>query len=304
MRVWAVLCAHSLEAGEVREKIYVGERPPVRCRLCLKKRPEVTFRKQAHVIPASLGNRSLFCSDECDVCNSRFGEELDDALVRYLSPVRAISRLPGRSGFPKHKLQKHDSFIKFDDRTGFLNIKSDSDGKESAVSVQDNGDGHLSIKIRKQPYKLINVVKAITRLMLLGQPQITQEFESLRQWVCGERVAYGVRICSWMQYQGGRQISLLAERCMLANYCNAVRVVLGYPYMTTLISLSLDSIGHSGIHDNDLFEGLVGRLMMKSHDYRIVIDDATENEGWIDFDMSYERRHDRSPLPKMPNLFD
>jgi HNH endonuclease len=49
-----------------------------RCRFCGLRPPEATFRTQAHAIPASLGNRTLFTAHECDACNQAFGRGIEN----------------------------------------------------------------------------------------------------------------------------------------------------------------------------------------------------------------------------------
>ena len=39
------------------------------CRFCGQQMPEVTFDKEAHAIQDALGNKLLFCYEECDTCN-------------------------------------------------------------------------------------------------------------------------------------------------------------------------------------------------------------------------------------------
>lgn len=47
------------------------------CRFCRQSYPIVTFKKTAHAISESLGNKLLFCYEECDKCNENFGKSIE-----------------------------------------------------------------------------------------------------------------------------------------------------------------------------------------------------------------------------------
>lgn len=47
-----------------------------KCLFCLKTEPEVTFKKEAHIVPQSIGGEVL-SMHECDICNSHFGRTLE-----------------------------------------------------------------------------------------------------------------------------------------------------------------------------------------------------------------------------------
>lgn len=67
-----------------RNNLYVGE--PVRkkriCRFCGKGTPQVTFSECAHAIPEAIGNKHLFCNEECDKCNARL-HNVEDNLTHW-----------------------------------------------------------------------------------------------------------------------------------------------------------------------------------------------------------------------------
>lgn len=61
------------------------------CRYCGKSMPEVTFKKNAHTISHALGNVSYITNDECDTCNSIFGNTIEQEFVNYISVYRTIA---------------------------------------------------------------------------------------------------------------------------------------------------------------------------------------------------------------------
>ena len=82
------------DATEAQLRTTLGTRSPRKCSICGRgpnSAPPATFRKVAHVVPESLGNRWLTTYDECDDCNSRFGRELEDDLGKMTLPDRAMN---------------------------------------------------------------------------------------------------------------------------------------------------------------------------------------------------------------------
>jgi hypothetical protein len=58
--------------------------------------PEATFKNKAHLVPAGVGNRTLLASEECDGCNSMFGDSGDREIVELLAPFRTLLGVKGR----------------------------------------------------------------------------------------------------------------------------------------------------------------------------------------------------------------
>ena len=65
----------SVSSGKVFNGITSGER---RCRFCGRVLCETHFQKVAHAISVSLGNKKFICADECDECNEKFGQSLEN----------------------------------------------------------------------------------------------------------------------------------------------------------------------------------------------------------------------------------
>lgn len=63
------------------------------CRFCGKQYPEVTFNKDAHAIQDALGNRLLFCFEECDTCNHDLAP-IEDNFRKIMDFRRAMYHIP------------------------------------------------------------------------------------------------------------------------------------------------------------------------------------------------------------------
>ncbi|PEZ83888.1 hypothetical protein CN374_28115 [Bacillus cereus] len=63
------------------KRVIFGEKSSRKCMYCRKIRGETTFKKDAHVIPAGLGNRILFNYNECDTCNEHYFGNYENELA-------------------------------------------------------------------------------------------------------------------------------------------------------------------------------------------------------------------------------
>lgn len=79
----------------------VGEEDKAKriCRFCGRRMPEVTFDKVAHAIQEALGNKLLFCHEECDTCNQNLA--LTEENFRYLMDYRRAKFHIHRKGSSK-----------------------------------------------------------------------------------------------------------------------------------------------------------------------------------------------------------
>lgn len=72
------------------------------CRFCIQEYPNVTFRKEAHVIPQLLGNKNIIHDCECDSCNILFGT-YEDSFSKFLGMHRTTDFIKGQEGIPSFK---------------------------------------------------------------------------------------------------------------------------------------------------------------------------------------------------------
>ena len=75
------------------------------CLFCFNHAPDVGFHKIAHAISETVGNKILVSYFECDECNTRFGELLEDSLGKYMLPFKMITQVYGK----KNKLVAKDN---------------------------------------------------------------------------------------------------------------------------------------------------------------------------------------------------
>ena len=160
----------------------LGDKPPT-CRFCLRGKLEVTFGKDAHVVPAFVGNKVLFSRYECDDCNARFSEFEDD-LAKMTIRARAIGQVSKRKGFASLKPQGKKS--SFERGSGGVIIKQYAD--EGVFSV-DKGRSQLVASYGTQPFRPLGVYKALAKIAFtLLPPERLAEFEELRLWLLQQDV--------------------------------------------------------------------------------------------------------------------
>lgn len=72
------------------------------CRFCGKSYPEVNFDKIAHAVQDALGNKLLFCYEECDTCNHDLAP-IEDNFRKIMDFRRAMYHIPrkGTTSTPK-----------------------------------------------------------------------------------------------------------------------------------------------------------------------------------------------------------
>ena len=153
------------------KKIYIDERPDGKkiCRFCCKEEPEVTFKKVAHGISENIGNKRLILNEECDSCNSLFGETFEDSFGKYILPFKIVSQKFGKSNKLKHKTEE-GSFVEVRKSSSPLPELSESlrglimDTRDNKVLTMDESEKGFSLKIKRQNYNSFYVYKALEKM--------------------------------------------------------------------------------------------------------------------------------------------
>lgn len=167
------------------DEITLGPSKPRCCYWCPENDSKATFRKEAHVAPQGLGSPFLLTNEECDGCNAKFGQALDDPFVKFFSPLRALMQAPFRG-----KAIRHVSH----GRTGsnLFRIKGSSvvglELKNWDQSLQWDEEGRGKLSVKTQPLSLISVAKNMARMSLLVLDSVhRQDLTMVRDWVLGLR---------------------------------------------------------------------------------------------------------------------
>ena len=162
-------------------KSYLGDKNHKVCRFCGRDSKDVSFKKKAHAIPELLGNKTLFSYYECDECNQKFSQTLENNLSAYLSYYRALVGINGKRG--KVKFKQHDINMYTQDNMRYI----ESIGENGKVNIDENNHT-LSIKINRDPYIPIAVYKCFVKIALtLLDENDLDEVKWALQWVSEEK---------------------------------------------------------------------------------------------------------------------
>lgn len=93
------------------------------CRWCGMKPPTAEFKKNAHAISESLGNKNVFLCDECDNCNTYFGKTIEQQAQTFFQFCNTLFGIK----------KKHGGIPVITDKKGNL--------------LCNDGHGHLTIKV-------------------------------------------------------------------------------------------------------------------------------------------------------------
>ena len=131
------------------------------CRFCGRGTGETTFRKRAHVVPESLGNKSLLSLNECDVCNKFFADEYEDHLAKWFGPFRTVCQMHGKKGVPAYK--EENIRIEMGDRGLHFEITApelfrDISEQEGPIAFK------LPVSTPSQPYVPIRAAMALVKI--------------------------------------------------------------------------------------------------------------------------------------------
>lgn len=106
------LCMQFLSFGFDEIEEWTGESDATKrvCRFCGKSMPDVTFDKVAHSIQEALGNKLLFCYEECDTCNHDLSR-VEDQFRVLMDFRRSIFRIPRKGTTKAAKVVGKDFII-------------------------------------------------------------------------------------------------------------------------------------------------------------------------------------------------
>jgi len=90
---------------------YIGKTKNKVCRFCTLDETETTFNTIAHAIPECLGNKTIICLDECDNCNKKFAENLENHLAAITLQYRTINMIEGKKKIPSYQTQDQKAKI-------------------------------------------------------------------------------------------------------------------------------------------------------------------------------------------------
>ena len=173
--------------GDERLNIGVYNKAHRVCRFCGKSMPDVTFKEKAHAISEALGNKGLVCREECDECNRRFNETIEQDVIKLFHVQLLLLGVKGKNGTPTIKSEN-------------VSITKDTSSRETlgrdtlVLKVKDMPDTHdlkemvsfLSQKIVLQDSFFIpqNIYKCFCKYALaLVDSRYLKYFKDTISWI-------------------------------------------------------------------------------------------------------------------------
>ena len=181
---YRIIAQYAIDNSTVGAKQFIGSKVDRCCRFCGRDKTRTTFKKQAHVIPQAIGNRTLLSYDECDICNAQ-GGKLEDDFAKYLSILRpfAGTRIGGK-GSVKLKPGQH-SYVKGNCSDNSITVELNS--MDPCVKVERIDSNNLKITVKRPPLTVLNVAKTLGRMIWYVLPKEKLDcYKHLLEWLRGE----------------------------------------------------------------------------------------------------------------------
>jgi hypothetical protein len=196
------------------KKTFIGKEHPRKiCYFCGEQEGNASFKKEAHIIPESLGNRYLLSNEECDICNGRSGETIDTDFISAMTSFRFNARIRGKDGRIKIRHPARKSFIHTSTLDDEPRIEQ-YDGEDNIVRIID--DNTLEVKIFVPGHRPIGVPKQLARLGFFVSEKLRQECDPIyKEWLRGEKDIFPmIYFHSFIPGPGLRKTRLTVFECI------------------------------------------------------------------------------------------
>jgi len=177
-------------SNETRDKTFLPKdkiKPRI-CIFCGKNEHETTFKKEAHIIPAALGNRTLFTKIECDNCNQKSGDTIENDFSEYLNAIRVMGRKRSRKkNHITYKPGGKTSFMCSEITSNIIEIREDEEDEHLKV-FYDEPNNRVKIEITpSRPINYVRIAKTLAKmgLLLLTLEDIKANYHIIK-WINGE----------------------------------------------------------------------------------------------------------------------
>ncbi|MEN4945024.1 hypothetical protein [Pseudomonas proteolytica] len=170
----SIIFEHTQKNYENNETIEIGNPHRTICRFCKGK--EKPYRKKAHSAPEFLGNKTIFTLDECDNCNSFFGEKIEPELKKFIGPS-FLHNLKGKKGWPTSEAK------------GNIKLRSGNEHRIIDIVMSENfTPKEHEILIKGEQFSCLKVYKGLLKILLSILPdEYFPEFESTFKWLMSGR---------------------------------------------------------------------------------------------------------------------
>lgn len=174
-------------SGNTKRRHYIGEPNKSNrvCRFCGKQIPIVSFKNTSHAISESLGNKSIICREECDICNERFSRTIEPDIADMLSFLLTIHSIHGKNGVrttvgENFKISLDES-TKDDSSVGTIKIQLNQD---LPTNIEDFFKEQLQLNTSSLKYIPQNVYKCLCKYVVsVINKQYLPDFKGTIDWI-------------------------------------------------------------------------------------------------------------------------
>ncbi len=172
---------------EISNKKELKIRSNRKCRYCGNAIPATTFNNDAHLIPELFGNKTLFCDDECDLCNETFGK-YEDQLAKMIEIERPLHRVRGKKKFPGFKSATGDAKIQVKPFQEKQSIQISRTETDNDIISFDSKSGVLKIKLKRNPFIPNKVYKYFMKLALsvIPENEVLSDYKDGLSYILGK----------------------------------------------------------------------------------------------------------------------
>lgn len=181
-----LLSHYELHGNDGAKKIEIGPKDKDKriCRYCHKDSTETTFKEVAHTISEGFGNKGIITNDECDVCNSYFGREVEPALMEYLDFFRVWIGVQGKKGQIHHKYGGNYEFERLANNSYKLDITLTD---EEMAALKPGAPENVKLR-SQQEVELQNIYRSLVKYALgVLQPEYMSPFDKTVEWLLRKR---------------------------------------------------------------------------------------------------------------------
>ena len=149
------------------------------CRFCGKRKPDAKFDKIAHAVQEALGNKLLFCYEECDACNNKMAQVEDNFRI-LMDFRRSMYHIP-RKGKTKSASVVGKNFVINSNTAGFPELYI---MEEAIPSNTDRSQPFLMHLELKAPMVNEEMYKALCKMVLDMLPsKELKHFKQTISWI-------------------------------------------------------------------------------------------------------------------------
>lgn len=146
------------------------------CRFCGRKKHEVKFNNKSHAIPEAFGNKKVITRNECNECNQKYANIIENDLLNLTLPSRTVTRVFGKNGIPKYKDITTNNSCEYKDGKFVINDYEN-------FSIMEDENKQIRLKFKTTKMTPLKAYKALVRIALNCLPKAYFDRFKMIEWL-------------------------------------------------------------------------------------------------------------------------